>query len=316
MSEKIEEGIKEVVVEIDGEEKTLKLNGYKPDPVDKRDWVFKAPAFKTTFKAGTSVDLRPYAGRIVDQGNIGSCVGNSSCNCLEMIASIKGGFVELSRLFMYYIIREPYGTPVTDSGAYPRDAFKYANRIGVCDAEVYPYIESKVNDVPPQEAYDNASDNRTLAYYRILSMQDDGNTGMVNDIKFALDNNMPVLFGVWLGSQFFGISGPLDQQVYPPVNTTDNTFQGGHAMNICGYVDDINKPGGGYFIVENSWGTTWGDGGFCALSYDVANADFTDIWTCTDFKAGLLPDVIVPENVKKIATQYKANPIFPDSNLG
>jgi hypothetical protein len=32
---------------------------------------------------------------------------------------------------------------------------------------------------------------------------------------------------------------------------------GGHAMCFIGYQDDRNAPGGGFFILRNSWGTTW-----------------------------------------------------------
>jgi len=32
---------------------------------------------------------------------------------------------------------------------------------------------------------------------------------------------------------------------------------GGHSWCIVGYVDDEDVPGGGYFIVRNSWGTNW-----------------------------------------------------------
>jgi hypothetical protein len=32
---------------------------------------------------------------------------------------------------------------------------------------------------------------------------------------------------------------------------------GGHAMCCVGYQDDANSPGGGFFILRNSWGTGW-----------------------------------------------------------
>jgi C1A family cysteine protease len=33
---------------------------------------------------------------------------------------------------------------------------------------------------------------------------------------------------------------------------------GGHAVLLAGYQDAPSSPGGGYFIVRNSWGLTWG----------------------------------------------------------
>jgi hypothetical protein len=32
---------------------------------------------------------------------------------------------------------------------------------------------------------------------------------------------------------------------------------GGHAVCLVGYQDAASSPGGGYFIVRNSWSTTW-----------------------------------------------------------
>ena len=33
---------------------------------------------------------------------------------------------------------------------------------------------------------------------------------------------------------------------------------GGHAMCLIGYQDDATAPGGGFFILRNSWGPSWG----------------------------------------------------------
>lgn len=38
----------------------------------------------------------------------------------------------------------------------------------------------------------------------------------------------------------------------------NETNIGGHAMTIIGFQDDINYPGGGFFIFRNSWGENWG----------------------------------------------------------
>jgi Repeat of unknown function (DUF5648)/Papain family cysteine protease len=47
---------------------------------------------------------------------------------------------------------------------------------------------------------------------------------------------------------------------------------GGHAMLFVGYQDDASTPGGGYFILRNSWSTSWGakspyGGGYGTLPY-------------------------------------------------
>jgi hypothetical protein len=53
------------------------------------------------------------------------------------------------------------------------------------------------------------------------------------------------------------------------------TSRGGHAIAILGSVGNGQLPkgtpagaGGGYFIVKNSWGNCWKDGGYVYLPYD------------------------------------------------
>lgn len=50
--------------------------------------------------------------------------------------------------------------------------------------------------------------------------------------------------------------------------------EGGHAVCIVGWDDDFDRnkfntlpPGNGAFIVKNSWGNSWGDGGYFYVSY-------------------------------------------------
>lgn len=63
----------------------------------------------------------------------------------------------------------------------------------------------------------------------------------------------------------------------------NGSYDVNHAVDIVGWDDNYSKtnfaiepPGNGAFIVENSWGTDWGDGGFFYVSYydtQLANDD-------------------------------------------
>ncbi len=56
------------------------------------------------------------------------------------------------------------------------------------------------------------------------------------------------------------------------IDRNQNTVQkGGHAFAIVGY----NEVG---FVVQNSWGTTWGDGGFAVLPYEDWLDNALDAW--------------------------------------
>ena len=61
-------------------------------------------------------------------------------------------------------------------------------------------------------------------------------------------------------------------------------YRGTHSVMIVGYHDDANVPGGGYWIIKNSWGSGWNSGGptyvnmgYGAVSYQSRPRSSTDI---------------------------------------
>jgi len=88
----------------------------------------------------------------------------------------------------------------------------------------------------------------------------------IKEIKSKLSDGYPVVIGVpcyltWQSPtcRHSGvISLPFQKEI------DDYRYHlGNHAMLVAGYKDDldptISTPGGGYFIIRNSWGKTWGD---------------------------------------------------------
>ncbi len=65
---------------------------------------------------------------------------------------------------------------------------------------------------------------------------------------------------------------------------------GGHAIMVCGYSDDrMIGSAKGAFLIRNSWGTRWGDGGYGWMPYDYVRRDIAwDIWAL--FKAEYLDE--------------------------
>ncbi len=122
-------------------------------------------------------------------------------------------------------------------------------------------------------------------YYLITSS---GDTTEVNNVKTAILNNKPVLFGfnVYDNASYTIFEGlNTTSYIYNPlvaktkngtttyVLNTKLTLEGGHAVPLIGYVDDgtasTSATGGGYFVVQNSWGTPWGYNGDFLLPYSV-----------------------------------------------
>lgn len=204
--------------------------------------------------------------KVYDQGNLGSCVANSFCSSYKIASSHK---FDPSRLFTYYGARSLEGEELTDSGCNPIDALNFAYDRGVCSDVLYPYIESKVNDVPSEQCFTEALAHK-IGHYSIF------NIGDLNSIKYAITRGIPVMIGIAVYESFMntgsdGLVKIPNPTKYDNYNDTKDAFLGGHMITIVGYYD---KPK--LFTVLNSWGSGWAKQGYCYLPYSyVADKNLT-----------------------------------------
>jgi C1A family cysteine protease len=78
----------------------------------------------------------------------------------------------------------------------------------------------------------------------------------VNAIKSYLSVRRPTgisipVFNSWYSSPETKRSGRITMPL------TGDAQVGGHAICLVGYQDSPSAPGGGYFILRNSWGAAW-----------------------------------------------------------
>jgi hypothetical protein len=85
------------------------------------------------------------------------------------------------------------------------------------------------------------------------------NNDVVKAVK-ALDQGRPVYLGMAVTSSM----GNCD----PVMDPNSATTGGGHAISISGYELNENVPGGGYFIIKNSWGVKCGDNGYQYMPFN------------------------------------------------
>lgn len=254
----------------------IKLNGWKPDPANKKYWRFDRDNLelarnKLEYHNHDDVDLRPYSSARHDQRSTGSCVGQSLIKALEIKRIINQGHanhVDLSVLSLYYNARARMTPPMTnqDNGTHISLACDVLRSIGVCRDEMHPFSVSKVFDEPSVMAARECRLNQIKSHYKIKSV----GQARLDDIIFNLRAGNPVVFGTTVGKDWMSYRGgknPLRVETRP---------KGGHAMVIVGHVD-------GLFIVENSWGKSWGDDGFGYVHPDVfTHASTRDMWVIVD----------------------------------
>lgn len=89
-------------------------------------------------------------------------------------------------------------------------------------------------------------------------------------LKAALSSpGVVVTAAIWLQQNF----GMENGKAYAPFH--DEEPWGYHEIHLVGYDDQG-------VLVQNSWGTWWGDGGFCRLSWDYVAHRFGECWAITD----------------------------------
>ena len=207
-----------------------------------------APRYSASLKASElppKVDLRKFMPPVEDQGQVGSCTANATAGAYEYLLRRNQGVddYDISRLFLYYNARVMENCADRDSGAIIGDVFKSLNQQGVCSEKTWPYIESKFKDKPSREAYEEATKNK-ISKYECVGRD-------LNAWKSALAEGYPIVFGVTTYPSF---QNPRNGHISMPGRNEQNT--GGHAMCCVGYSDPDRV-----FIVRNSWGHQWGDGG-------------------------------------------------------
>lgn len=265
-------------------DKNIYLSNLQPDPQDVRDWLFEA---EPDMILPDEVDLRKASPkRRENQLNIGSCTGATMVNGGERFLSSAGLFndtevvddKDLSILFNYATSRKLLfpGVDLTDGGSTARMALKAAKNFGIAREAVYRYDVLKVNEEPTEAAYKDAENFRVGAYSRISLSG--GNDDVVYQIKYALAKGWPVAVGLRVGRALR--TQPKDEP-YSFVNPSVNPYWGNHEMLIVGYCYD--KYGILCWIIENSWGDEWADGGFFLCRAYVAVVDVIDLWVIQGF---------------------------------
>ncbi|MBD2094756.1 C1 family peptidase [Trichocoleus sp. FACHB-591] len=241
------------------------VGGYHRDRQDDRDRRYARPRNVKQNSLPKFVDLRRHMTAVENQGELGSCTANAIAGAYEYLAKrLTGQNYDISRLFIYYLARKFDGCEQEDSGATLRRGMKVLTKYGACSEAAWPYDIETFCDEPHDDAFQEAAEHLIDEYDRI--------DVDLHAMKVCLSEGYPFVFG----SDIFQSFEDLDHRghVNMPLPSEENL--GGHAMLACGYSDKDQV-----FLVRNSWGTDWGDKGYCYIPYEyLTNADLTgDCWT-------------------------------------
>jgi len=233
--------------------------GLIPSEYDSRDYGlvmrgnWTEPSFPEEFDLGTI--------RVKDQGTKSTCAAHVMSEIVEYhyYKENNNKFKRFSTDFVYGS-RKP--GDYLGEGMQMRDALKTINKIGDVfytdmpgNTDV-PTAMNKVSQHP--ELKDKAFPNRITSYYRINSE---------NEMKYALMNHGPLAVGMYWYDH-----ADLSNYIYTYDPTDSYT---GHAVMIVGWTKDN-------WIVQNSWGYGWGNGGRFLLPMKNSHETIFEAYGVTD----------------------------------
>lgn len=180
-------------------------------------------------------DLRKYLMPVRDQGKRPTCVAQVfSCIMEYQFMRTDAQFRYNSPMFVYNLKNTP------GEGMQGSDLERIGNTFGICSENKFPYLDKNYEIKPPDDAFEEAS---RIKIKNMIVLD------TILDVKNFLVNYGPcyIAFPCYNFGPKFWESG--------------ESFNGGHSVAIVGY----NSKG---FILRNSWGSEWADGGYTIFPFE------------------------------------------------
>ncbi len=163
-----------------------------------------------------------------------------------------------------------------EPGILLKSCFHAIETRGVCRHALWPYSAAPATPVLgapeaiafPPGTHEDAQKRRVLSGLYLLGTPN--NVDEIRGILAGANGRRPMPVCVTVDT-FEGCDG--ETFAFPPTRQEDGQlasavrWQGRHGVLLAGYVDEAAYAGGGYFIVRNSYGEAWGDGGYGKMPY-------------------------------------------------
>ncbi|NQW04468.1 MAG: C1 family peptidase [Acidobacteria bacterium] len=235
----------------------------RPDDGDARDYVFR-PSLSLLPRQFSRAGRAP----VLDQGHEGACVGFALATVINTSLKPRSARAGVSPRMLYEMARrhdEWKGDHY--EGTSPRGGMKGWHKHGVTSEGLWGYTAPGKGHRPDREfTPKRAADalRRPIgAYFRII----DSDVGHMQAAVFEGD---AVLASAWLHDGW-DQGNLVRRRGKLPMIPRSSRAVGLHAFAIVGY-----GPDG--FIIQNSWGATWGKGGRAVLPYDEWFEHRQDAW--------------------------------------
>lgn len=230
--------------------------GCKKEIEDKRDYKMKITGIA---KASTYPDeYQIKMPRIKNQGAVNSCVAHSLSTFLEECYKNENQYFSVG--FIYGYRPEEY---YQGEGMYPREALKTLQKVGDVKQNDFPYnkeIPEVKNLVDKNiERLEPIANNYKIDSYARIYTKD--------EIKKCLYNDCPVPISIPVYNNL-----SIDKDGI--IKQAEGEIEGYHMVILYGW----NEKG---YLLQNSWGTNWGNNGCAILPYDY---EIDSAWAISTIK--------------------------------
>lgn len=250
-----------------------------PDLPDLRDRLYLPPPRSLPQVCPPDDDIRQLmgaytqAGLILDQGQEGACTGFGLACVINYLrwraAGMPTELESVSPRMLYKFARrfDEYEGENYD-GSSCRGALKGWFHNGVCLESRWPYEAG--DEALPVAGWDIDAIEQTLGVYYRIAPQD------ITDVQAAIREVGAIYASSYTHAGWDGVKTgakpPTSHATLPLIDYDGRPSRtGGHAFALVGF----NRSG---FIIQNSWGTHWGAGGFAVIGYADWLAHAMDVW--------------------------------------
>lgn len=226
---------------------------YKEQPLDDKYTPSQG------MKVAETVDLRKFFTPVRNQQNLGSCSSFATVSMYEAMMNRNGvqGENMMSPAYLFYYSNVLTGRPSGGSNYF--EQLEVLGKHGVCYDSLYAYDADSSFSKPSDEAEKDAETHRVIAAKQIPLINETQSDTLKHNHKLitsALSEGYPVGISLKIYDNF-GKSGAF---ILHPDDAPDAKEDGWHAMVIVGY-SETNS----FYIVRNSWGTDFGEEGYCYI---------------------------------------------------
>ncbi len=269
--------------------------GWRAPKVDAKSppWMPGPELWELGVPSRASLVDRALRSGVRDQNPRGTCVAFATCKALEIL---RDDGVGLSPQYLYYHMKQPERDDDThDDGSYAAVSLDTLEDVGVCAERLMPYRTDDyaeegepVCGPPPSRAAVEDARTRCTDTNLLVARSDVASLAAAPEPRafvegvraLAAPNPGPAVKAQrtllrFVQAALSGALGPPPRPVVGCFRWFDSTSRmagesgrmglplpgepaaGGHAITIVGYADDPDYAGGGYLVIQNSWGEDW-----------------------------------------------------------